>query len=777
MGLGRLPWFERATLAASALTLAVALSSWGLMRLGLYSLGRVLAAVLLSVLVAASAWFLYSKTQRASFSEPELRAAGGSRVGPLVAFALCLSFGALSARYPNYFLLGGQDPGPYLAFAARIAKTGGLHLAVPEIERWAQAHHGLMRGFPAVYGDLSRQSGGDGLQAQFLHLFTAYDASFFAVRGVEGAVRANAWLSVLCLATGFVFVRRLASETAAFAFLVVLGLNPAFVWASRITLSEMLALWLNLSGLLLLILAWDFRSRLAAALAGAAFGLGVFNRFDGGLGSLAIFGFAVAALLGEREHRRAALFAAGAHLVTSSLGYHDAYTLSGVYCHSLASGSSSGAMLPFVTLGIDFAALGIVLAPRTWVRALRLGETRIRLSGYGTVLLGAMWVVFGLLLRPISDSGDDAHALRELTWYVGWAAWPLAFGGLALALRRDMVERALPLVAFALGTLLIYTARTEVAPFHIWASRRWVPHTIPLALAAGALCFGWLVERARTGRRRAAIGVVLGLAWLVTPLDYDAPFLFTTMLDGLPQEYERVARYARRHRDKWPLVTDHVHYGSILSYVYDVPTLVLNDEGIDALERGELAGGLAVGANPFELRTTLEERSGYIGQYLAVGRRDRPDSLSEVRYALGVGELGPSVYSVEVPASQMCFRHLVTELGPDGSVLSNGERGSILWGPWATLLPGKYRVEWYGRVLANGRHRRGGTLDVIYAKGNKSVAETPLLVDQPANPNQVLGACDFTLEHRTPEIEFRVRVEPRVRIAVNKVRLARLGDP
>src|SRR6516162_9412936 len=101
MGLGRLPWFERATLVASALTLGVALTSWALMRLGAYSLGRTLGLTLvLAVGVTALGWRLPPLDVNA----PAL----SSRVSAL-ALGLCLGFGILYALFPTYFLLGGQD--------------------------------------------------------------------------------------------------------------------------------------------------------------------------------------------------------------------------------------------------------------------------------------------------------------------------------------------------------------------------------------------------------------------------------------------------------------------------------------------------------------------------------------------------------------------------------------------------------------------------------------------------------------------------------------------
>jgi hypothetical protein len=769
MGLGRLPWFERVTLGASGLTLALALSAWGLMRFGAFSLGRVLGVVaVLAVVLGGLAW-----QRRRNPTDPPPR----EPRHVFVALALCAAFGVLYAWYPTYFLLGGQDPGPYLAFAARIAKTGSLNLDVPTIAEWARAHPGMLRDFPGIYGDLADPRGSDPLQAQFLHLFTAYDAIFFTLGRVEGAVRANAWLAVLCLATSFALIRRLASPLAAFGLLIALGVNPAFVWASRITLTEMLALWLNLSGLLLLTLAWDFGTLAVGALAGVAFGLGVLNRLDGGLGSLAVLGVGAASLLGESRHRRVAAAAAVGHLLTSAFAYHDAYQLSPVYCHSLAAGSSSATALPIVTSVPDGLALACALLPGGPRRALRVNETALRFGGYAAAWGGVFWLLFGLLFRPLVEHTEEARSLRDLSWYVGWGTWPLVALGLGLAMRSSTFQRWLPLVTFALGTLVIYTVRTDVAPFHIWASRRWVPHVIPLALCCASLAVAWLVDRVRSRRPALATTIVLAAVCVGPPLEFSRLFLFESMLRGLPDEYERVATYARQHRNQWPLLTDRVHFGSILTYVYDVPTVVLSGEGLLAFERGDFAGGLGVGFHAFELRQTVDRPGGFRGRYLEQGEDHRPSEIVDMDLPLEIGTIGPRVFAAEMPASHTRLRTDVGRLAADGSVKSDGQRGQLLFGPWMRLIPGRYRIEWYGRVKSTGRQqKRQGMLDVILNAGKKTVAEIPLVLT-PGGDERVLGALDFKLKRPVEGLEFRARVEAKVFLSITKLRLERLGEP
>lgn len=769
MGLTKLPWFERITLALSGLTLLVALGAWTLMRFGAFTLGRVAAIAAIGTAAALGATVATRRRPRTAPPRESWRVAGAAAV-------ICAGFGVLYARYPTYFLLGGQDPGPYLAFAARIAKTGGLKLQLPEVAHFIATHApGIIRPVPAVYGSYTDPPDPK-LQAQFLHLFTAYDATFFAVRGVAGAVRANAWLAVLCLATGFAFVRRLESTRAAFVLVLALGLNPAFLWASRITLTEVLALWLNLSGLLLLLIAWDLEAISAALLGGGALGLGVLNRVDGGLGATALFAVAVAALL-EPSRRRIALAAIVANAGVSALAYWDDTRLSPTYLEQLALNSNSVTALPIVTLGLDAAALVLTLLPSRLRRALWLNETTLRLIAY-SVLWGVVgWVLYGLFLRPLVDTGDDGRTLRELTWYVSAVAWPLMLGGLAFGLGARRFARWLPFVAFTLATLVIYTARTDVAPVHIWASRRWVPHVIPLMLVSSALAATTLVGRVRRRATALVLGGAAAALYFVTVLRFDAPFLFRSMLEGLPERYERVAAFASRHRGQWPLITENVHLGSILSYVYDTPTVILNGErGDAAFMHGDFAGGLGVGFNAFDLHHATEDPEVYTGPYLEQAHGHRPRELVQARYSFEIGEIGPRLYDMTVPASHPSLGSQKSLRTSGGGVRSVGKACILLNGPWVTLDAGRYHVAWYGQLEDAPKEGRQAFFDVIHHATKESFAEAPLELPHPTLKEDVLVALDFTLKTRTEGIEFRARASDGVYLTLTKVRLQYFGN-
>jgi hypothetical protein len=758
---GRITTSERVLLGVSGVTLVLTLASWFTMRVGAYSLVSSLA-----VTCAAAAFLSYRlrrpAEQRANEREPWRWLALGA--------ALCVGFGLLYAAYPTYFLLGGQDPGPYLAFAARIAHTGGLDLRVPEFQHWARAHEpGLYRPFAAVYGDMGAPAALGPPRPQFVHLFTAYLANLFAAGGVEGAVRANAWIAVLCLLIGFALLRRLDSLGAAFAFVVVLGINPAFVWAARITLTEVVALWLNLFGLLLLVFAWDEELPWVGALAGGVLGLGVLNRLDGGLGTFALVGFSLAATIDGPRRSRVAAHAALVHLAVSTFGYIDGRRLAPDYFGDLnaLSGGDVNKLIG-LTSGFDVLALLIALLPARLKSKLPLNETTLRLGAYAIVVALTVWVLYGVTLRRLGNDPETATTLLELTWYLSWAVWPLCFFGMARALRAASFQRAFPLILMTAATFVIFSARTDVVHEHIWASRRWVPQTIPLLLACAALGAWALIRRLRGAARFGLASVVAALC-LGPVLLFEQPFLFRSMLQGLPQAYERVASYARQQRSHWPVLTDSIHLASILTYVYEVPTILLNERGTDEAARGAFIGELGVGFDPFSLHNAAAVQARIRGAYLERRADAPPSKLIGQPVALEIGFFGPQIFDVTIPAAHPILQTRATTPTPQGALIATGEADTVLWGPWVELDAGHYRIEWYGSVAPRGPKERG-TLDVITDAGKTTLAQMDLKVTDSAT-ERLLGGLNFELDRLVKNIEFRVRVQEHSGVVLTRLRL------
>jgi 4-amino-4-deoxy-L-arabinose transferase-like glycosyltransferase len=775
--LARQPRNERWMVASIFAVLALAVLSFVLARLGIYS--PLTASVLL--LAGAVGVFLWSR-KRATFEVVSDAHVAGS-YGVYVPPVLVVLFG-LYAVFPTYFVLGGQDPGVYLVFAARIAKTGGMNLDLPWLrEVWNSHQEGIAIGYPGVYSLLQSEVGNDPtrLSPQFMHLFPALAANAWAAGGVEATVRVNAVLATLTLWVGYAYLRRLVNEPTALVFMLVLGLNPAFIWGARITLTEILAALLNLTGLYLLLLARENGRREWAIAGGVALGLGVLNRLDAAFAGIPVLGFALATLV-ERRLAATARVAAIAYLVTSSVGFLDGRLNAPFYFQTLLGKHHLAGLIAISTFS-GLLAVTIARLPDRFIDRLKLDGRLLERAGGEVLRLLIFWLVVALFAWPLVDSRSDARAAQELGWYLTPVAWPLALFGFAIALRRRQWSVWMPLLTFTSAALVAYTLGPGVVPEHIWASRRWLSHVIPLFAVLGTFgasaCVAWAQSK---GALPFTVGSLLAIGYFGAALWFARPFLFRSMLQGLPDAYSTLVARVNASGAKAPYFTNNPHLASVLTYLYEVPTVLFGGRtayGLEhppaqkALNRGDFKGQSAIGLDPFMLGQSALREARFSGDYLERTVAKIPRAVLPYDIPMDVGLIGGKTFELEVPAS---YRDFVTSVGKrdeSGVLRTTGRGGSLQNGPFVRLEPGQYEVDWIGRVMSTGRVTQG-ILDVFADGGKKVLATAPLRIHKESPSETWLGGLDFNLDETALGVEFRIRVSPEVNLALTRVRLRRV---
>jgi hypothetical protein len=413
----------------------------------------------------------------------------------------------------------------------------------------------------------------------------------------------------------------------------------------------------------------------------------------------------------------------------------------------------------------------------------RIGRELLRLL--------AIWLVLALFAWPAVDPSAEARTTRELAWYLTPIGLPLCIVGMAFCM-NPVSPRYLPLLVLGAATLVNITVGAQITPVHIWASRRLLPHVLPAVAILSVIAAARLAsvaERVRWSSR--VVSLLLGLAYLIPALDLARPFLFRSFLRGLPEAYAALIAKLPASDRAFPLVTGNAHLGSILTYVYDVPTAVLGgtseyglgDRGArEALGRGELAGLHAVGMNAFELQNSPTTSALFEGSYLEVVTGRKARKVVSFPVPLDIGTIGGSRFHIEVPANHWRFPSQVGIPQPDGSLRTKGPAGYVQGGPCVALPPGQYEVDWIGRVLHSGAgQQRQGTADAI-ARSDKetgrpgvNLTSAPLRVRPTGKGESWLVGVDFTLPQATTCVEFRLHVESQVSLELSRVRLRNVG--
>jgi Dolichyl-phosphate-mannose-protein mannosyltransferase len=519
-----------------AFAVSVAVSAWVALllgELGLFSLPRAATVVAAGGLVAALA------------GRRRLGFAVGKTIGRRPATALVPAFVvlvlafALQAR-PSHHLVGGRDPGAYIASMGLIARTGGIayidplvlavppedaevffrHPDKPEAFSWAR-----FMGF-----DLERPQTGR-VFPEFFHLFPAFGAYLFAAMGTKGALATPVVFSVLGTLAVFLAFRRLLGDAPALLGALLLGANQVHVWFARFPASETASLFLFFLALLAFTRFEESGSPAFAALAGAALGLGLLVRIDAILVLLPL-GLYLGHRLARRdlEPRALAALLVPFTLIVGHAALHATLFARKYLLQVLTRRYWNHP--PEVWAGVALAAvlaLGFVFAmgPRVAAWTDR-HERTLRRAGVGLVVMLAAYAYFlrpqlsawaggdgndptralanpGVLLSLGFDrlAAHDAGAFHRLSWFITPLGLWLGVAGLCLLILTGRRKHLFPLLLLAaFGGFYFYKIR--VWNDYFFALRRFVPVVLPFLMAGAAFALVRLARRNARGRLVAA---------------------------------------------------------------------------------------------------------------------------------------------------------------------------------------------------------------------------------------------------------------------------------
>jgi 4-amino-4-deoxy-L-arabinose transferase-like glycosyltransferase len=391
--------------------------------------------------------------------------------------ALLLLASSTMVRHLPDPAVGGADENVYFHLGAIIDTRGGLAVTDPVLASTPSTE------WPALFsreihwpqllnrfeGGVQAQDGNPRLRPNFFHLTPAWIAAVTALAGTHAAVYAVPLVACLVPLVLFLLARRLISVPAAMAASALLAVNPGFVWAGRLPLSEILAAYLVVSGLAFAVLWLSSGNRAAGSLAGLAIGLAALDRIDALL--LIVPVIAVLLLVEWRAGRRIASVAVPLVVLTTHCVVH-ALTVSRPYTQRLfrylAHDRHLASLVAIAVAGVLITVAVLVARhvrwrpPAGWLRnagtamvVAVIGWLAIRVgpgigSNHLTVLLtppGLVLALAGLLVA--SRSSDRAVWLTIAVVAISAVVFveaPRDFAGLPRVFRRD-VPTLVPLMA------------------------------------------------------------------------------------------------------------------------------------------------------------------------------------------------------------------------------------------------------------------------------------------------------------------------------------------
>ncbi|MET0412335.1 MAG: hypothetical protein ABW217_13620 [Polyangiaceae bacterium] len=531
---------------------ALALPAWSLLAVVIAEL-----ELLSCTIVGAIGWFVCVLLAPTLWRKTLLgHRQGRLRAGVLLAIALTAF--ALYAAFPHDGFFAGRDQGTYSNQALHIARTGQISLDWPR----GIDERSLRMSTPPGWSAIGVYPGSRDLTVQFSPVLPIWLAFSFTAFGIRGLFGFNALIATLCVGVFFGLASRMMSRRMALTATAFFALNPIQLWIARIALSEILAQYLLLSGLLLAFLLARKRPYMGWLTAGTLVGASVLVRIDG---------FVLAPL------------AAGFGWLSSTLRPRD--ELRGALLHER---SAAGRMRPetlgvcavFVQLGLGVALYDATSKPYMLAQGQKLlllgcvGLTMMAAWPIATRFAGGLlqrlfskrsfWLMFAAALaalcayayfvRPFLEPFSmrrrmDAlerdfreNSFVNLGLYITPVLALIAPAGLWHNLRRLLGERdgararsgapLLLLLVIWSGFSLLYLYNPANSPDHPWGMRRFVPVVIPGALLLSLGLLDRLSRRVLTLRWRMAGSALCALALLAFSGFQSRRYLFLKEYDG-----------------------------------------------------------------------------------------------------------------------------------------------------------------------------------------------------------------------------------------------------
>lgn len=745
-----------------------------------YSLGAVSGILFIEILVCIG--ILFKTGRQAGLVSALKKLCSGIHY---LLLALLVAASIFYFAYPTYFMWAGRDQAIYLINGASIAKTGSHHLPDSRVidEAYDEIQGFTDLAYTGIYSDYEE---GDSdvpsrVTSQFLQYFSAALAIGYSLAGLEGLVRVNALIGILCLLAVYYFVKKVAGREAGLIAAALLAFNPAQLWSSRITQTESLYQLFVYYGLYLFVKAWRENKAGYALAVGVLLGSIGLNRVDSYLVGAGVLSFSCYVNLWIRERKKVGMCLSGAYIATASVSILYSFVFSKYYA------MTQGGYKEIVLLN---AALAVAVLATYFLGRLRPLQdnpvfsiamdkkwSRYLLFGFGFVLFAIDYFWMPALQDVLVDGGDFAkRALVEFCWYISVFSVPFFFYGLwKITQDREKRRELLLFLAIGFSSLLLYIIRPSITPDHPWASRRWVSVAFPFVLSIVAIGIQKMPGIWKKGKSGIRFTGVLAAVLLTGYAIYQCRlFLFVSLMKELPARYEKLAvelnagelYFARNSQ-----------IASILRFIYDKDVVLLKEGAQPELYR-YLADnretiqyiGIEGTLGPNLYYRQLAEAE-ITGTYVLESLGEYPSKLRSIGEQANIYLVAP----VDVAAAGEGLDGWATRTINMESLIIKEEESSpqsegdvVMYGPYWTMRAGDYALE-VDLCIVDCEAECRGVLEVTADKGAELIAQN--VIDETLFKNgQATLYLPFTLTKPMSDVEFRIQRNAGYSLKIEEVR-------
>lgn len=497
---------------------------------------------------AISVLFLVRRAKRSRALSPRPAEAGGKRWVILLPVVALGALATLNLFFPTDSIRGGGDSGTYANYAIHLARTGQSRLAYPQYGFGVEVPDVVYQGFPGFFKTPGAQT------VQLPRLFSLWLAQAFSTFGFLGLYRLAPLLALLSLSLIYGIGEEWLGPKVGLSVTVLAGISAPEIFCSRTTLTEVFAQMLVWGGLLALGIGLRSHATALACWGAGLLGASFFVRID----MLLLPPLLLAADLllrlfngGGDENKKTwfAIHVLAFALWLASVGY---------YAH--CNGPYFMDLLPELERIALFYMVVVLVAVAVRPKVLRL----IRPAAVSPITLWAAMVlllalaIYAYWIRP--HTGHPAIAGNMFGWYRGRDFRELALANLGgylspvlvmagvaglglffLNVARGRAERpwaTVAIVGFAFTGL--YAWNPYITPLQVYASRRYVPITIPaITIFAGYFLVKAVEKFHRRARVWSLVSFIVGVFAFEAYASY--PMLFLADSNGYTKQCAEIA--------------------------------------------------------------------------------------------------------------------------------------------------------------------------------------------------------------------------------------------
>lgn len=245
------------------------------------------------------------------------------------------------------------------------------------------------------------------------------------------------------------------------------------------------------------------------------------------------------------------------------------------------------------------------------------------------------------------------------------------------------------------------------------------------------------------------------------------PFWTSSLLSTYAHEYEKFSTELRERGLAEVYMTKDTQLASILTYIYDIPTVLISAQDLSGLEDNYSEKIWVIGSETNDSYVSPEgirlgRGSGWCGEYTERVRGKRPEKYIQLCRSVELTQLNTGDEELCAPATMLASDTLLhSRVGrkdlESGTITSLGTPGVLQYGPYVKTTPGKYRVTWHGRAFgAEGENI--GLVDVVADKGKTVIARQRVDLTTQGSDERGLAILEFVIHRDVVDLEFRFMV-------------------